>query len=279
MKISLFIIMVLVGIILALKIKSRSNKVAVYNKINDQDKPQVKKENNKDEKNKSKNLSHFINLPFLLHNIVYSKLLIIALILTVMTVLTATGVIIINMNNLIMIVFITLLAALYLPKVIIKSVIAKRTESILKSLPFFIDITAACVQSGMTIDSSLNYAAKKFQLINPDLSLIILRMAKRAEINGLESAIKEFHQCSTAIEIRMFCSTLQYSISFGSTIYDQLIKLSQDIREMQLLVTEEKISKLSTKLTLPLFIFILIPFVVLVISPSVLELITYVQEI
>ncbi|WP_174634834.1 type II secretion system F family protein, partial [Yersinia thracica] len=169
-----------------------------------------------------------------------------------------------------------LIITLYLPKVIIKNIIIRRTESVLKSLPFFIDITAACVQSGMTIDNSLSYAAKKFTLINSDLSLMILKITKRAEINGLESAIKEFHQCSSAVEIRMFCSALQYSISFGSSVYDQLIKLSQDIREIQLLVTEEKISKLSAKITFPLFLFILIPFIVLVISPSILEILTYV---
>lgn len=129
----------------------------------------------------------------------------------------------------------------------------------------------------MTIDSALSYTAKRFKLINIDLSLIIAKITKRAEINGLESAIKEFQQLSTETEIKMFCSALQYSISFGSTVYEQLIKLSQDMREMQLLVTEEKNSKLSTKLTFPMFLFILIPFVVLVISPSVLELLKYVQ--
>ncbi|MFW5389572.1 type II secretion system F family protein, partial [Yersinia sp. 2542 StPb PI] len=127
------------------------------------------------------------------------------------------------------------------------------------------------------IDSALSYTAKRFKLINIDLSLIVEKITRRAEINGLESAIKEFQQLSTEIEIKMFCSALQYSISFGSTVYEQLIKLSQDMREMQLLVTEEKNSKLSTKLTFPMFLFILIPFVVLVISPSVLELLKYVQ--
>ncbi|CQJ57695.1 putative tight adherance operon protein [Yersinia intermedia] len=176
-----------------------------------------------------------------------------------------------------MIGMIMLITTIYLPKVIIRNIVNKKIKNMLNSLPFFIDITAACVQSGMTIDSALSYTAKRFKLINIDLSLIIAKITKRAEINGLESAIKEFQQLSTETEIKMFCSALQYSISFGSTVYEQLIKLSQDMREMQLLVTEEKNSKLSTKLTFPMFLFILIPFVVLVISPSVLELLKYVQ--
>ena len=162
---------------------------------------------------------------------------------------------------------------------IIKNALTKRTNNLLKSLPFFIDITAACVQSGMTIENSLNYTTQKFQTINTDLCLIMSKVTKRAEINGLENAIKELQYYSPAIEMKMFCSTLQYSISFGSTEYEQLTHLSQDMRAMQLLMTEESISKLSTKLTLPLFLFILIPFVLLVISPSILELLNYVKNI
>ncbi len=104
------------------------------------------------------------------------------------------------------------------------------------------------------------------------------KVTKRAEINGLENAIKELQYYSPAIEMKMFCSTLQYSISFGSTVYEQLTHLSQDMREMQLLMTEESISKLSTKLTLPLFYYF-DPFVLLVISPSILELLNYVKNI
>ncbi|CNH02688.1 putative tight adherance operon protein [Yersinia thracica] len=260
------------GLIVFFKTKSRVKRVALYNKINEIDRSQDKKEVDIQDKN----LSNFISIPFILEKVIYFKIIIVFVILSIASILFSIDIININFRNLLVIGLITLIITLYLPKVIIKNIIIRRTESVLKSLPFFIDITAACVQSGMTIDNSLSYAAKKFTLINSDLSLMILKITKRAEINGLESAIKEFHQCSSAVEIRMFCSALQYSISFGSSVYDQLIKLSQDIREIQLLVTEEKISKLSAKITFPLFLFILIPFIVLVISPSILEILTYV---
>lgn len=276
MKTYLFIALALFLFTILLKVKSRKNKLEIYNKIINKENIKSVNDNKKEETTLAKDLLHFTQLPFILSNIAYFKLLITAVALIITAILIVADMITINLKSLSTIGLIVLIATLYLPKVIIKKVIARRTESILKSLPFFIDITAACVQSGMTIDSSLNYAARKFKLINADVSYIMLKMTKRGEINGLESAIKELHQYSSAIEIRMFCSALQYSISFGSTVYDQLTKLSQDIREMQLLVTEEKISKLSTKLTIPLVLFILIPFIVLVISPSVLELLTYV---
>lgn len=274
-----FILLTILGIYFFSRIKSRENKISIYNRVNNNDKSQEKRENKNEKNNQHKDISQLIKMPLIFDNSIYSKLLILLASSIITAMLSLTNIIAINLNILFTIGLITLLATLYLPKIIMKDIITRRTESVLKSLPFFIDITAACVQSGMTIDNSLSYAAKKFKLINSDLSLIMLKMIKRAEINGLELAIKELHQSSSAVEIRMFCSALQYSISFGSSVYDQLINLSQDIREIQLLVTEEKISKLSAKLTFPLFLFILIPFVVLVISPSILEILAYVQEI
>lgn len=273
-----YILLSLLGLVLLLKTNSRVKRVSVYNKINEADEYKHKREDKRDVKNQHKDLSIFIKTPFFLEKPIYFKLFLITISLMAIVILTESNLVEVNFINLLFFGLITMMIVLYLPKIIIKQIVTRRTNSMLKSLPFFIDITAACVQSGMTIDNSLSYTAKKFKLINSDLSLIIIKITKRAEINGLESAIKEFHQCSSSMEIRMFCSALQYSIIFGSSIYEQLTKLSQDIREMQLLVMEEKISKLSTKLTFPLFIFILIPFIILVISPSVLEILTYVQK-
>ncbi|HDL7645111.1 TPA: type II secretion system F family protein [Yersinia enterocolitica] len=269
-----FILLLSLGLVFFLKTNSKGKRISVYKKVNESDENQDKKEDKKEEHNQY--LSNFITMPFFLDKPIYFKLFIIAMVLVSTAILWGNNLIETNFRNLLIIGLITIIITLYLPKIIIRNIITRRTDSMLKSLPFFIDITAACVQSGMTIDNSLSYTSQKFKLINSELSLAILKVTKRAEINGLESAIKEFRLYSSAIEIRMFCSALQNSISFGSSVYEQLIKLSQDIREMQLLVIEEKTSKLSSKLTFPLFLFILIPFIILVISPSVLELLTYV---
>ncbi|CNJ77784.1 putative tight adherance operon protein [Yersinia aldovae] len=279
MSIILFMVVALFGLSTFLITNKRSNKTIIYKKINDKDVSQDSHESKKIKTKKENNLSCFIKLPYIIHNIIYLRMLLFMILFTISCILIATDFIATNSVTLLYFCFIILIVVIYFPRVIIRNIVSKKIRTLLQSLPFFIDITAACVQSGMTIDSSLSYTAKKFKLINADLSLIMLKITKRAEINGLENAIKEFQQYSTETEIKMFCSALQYSIIFGSTVYDQLIKLSQDMREMQLLVTEEKNSKLSSKLTLPLFVFILIPFVALVISPSILELLKYVQTI
>ena len=72
-------------------------------------------------------------------------------------------------------------------------------------------------------------------------------------------------------EIRMFCTVLQQSLNFGSSIYPQLIQLSSDIRELQLLAIEEKLGTLSAKMSIPLIIFIMFPIIILILAPGVMR--------
>nr|WP_235661151.1 type II secretion system F family protein [Candidatus Hamiltonella defensa] len=157
-------------------------------------------------------------------------------------------------------------------QLLIKSIIFRKTRLMLSSFPFFIDMTAACIQAGMTIENALTYSAENFYKINEDIASLIMQVVRKAEVHGLENAIKTLYQEVSFLEIKMFCNAVQNSVDFGSSVYEHLMKFSTDIREMQLMESEEKISKLSVKLTLILFLFILIPFILLIISPTALEL-------
>ncbi|CFB71474.1 hypothetical protein [Yersinia enterocolitica] len=187
MKILLFIIILVFGCIVFFKNKNKNNRLSTYNSINNQERVNSKTKNTEKENSKENYIYNTIKLPFFLYNIAYFKLTIIIISLVVTVVLTALNLFSINLKNILIVGVIMLIMMLYLPKYIVKNIITSRNKSLLKSLPFFIDITAACVQSGMTIDSSLSYTAKKFELINADLSLIMLKVTRRAEINGLES--------------------------------------------------------------------------------------------
>ena len=69
----------------------------------------------------------------------------------------------------------------------------------------------------------------------------------------------------------MFCAMLQQSIRYGSSMYEQLIELAREIREVQLLGTEEKIGQLGAKMSVPLILFFMFPVVVIVAAPGVMR--------
>lgn len=162
MKILLFIIILVFGCIVFFKNKNKNNRLSTYNAINNQERINSKTKNTEKENSKESYIYNTIRLPFFLYNIAYFKLIIIIISLVVTVVLTALNLFSINPKNILIVGVIILIMMLYIPKYIVKNIITSRNKSLLKSLPFFIDITAACVQSGMTIDSSLSYTAKKF---------------------------------------------------------------------------------------------------------------------
>ncbi|MBE3666220.1 biotin synthase [Vibrio navarrensis] len=146
------------------------------------------------------------------------------------------------------------------------------TYSISGKLPYLIDLMAVCVQTGMTIEAALVYLAREMYAFDKDLSYQLVRVNERARIVGLNQALDELYLRIYSNEMRSFVITINQSLQFGTSIYNVLTTLSNDIREMQLLRIEEKIGKLSAKMSVPLILFIMIPIVILVAAPGVMRM-------
>ncbi|MGF1691802.1 type II secretion system F family protein [Photobacterium kagoshimensis] len=141
-----------------------------------------------------------------------------------------------------------------------------------RELPYLIDLMAVCVQTGMTLESAMAYLAEEMKGFDKHLAYHIHKTAERARLTGLETALTELAVRINTQEVRSFTFTLLQSLQHGSSIYEVLITLSKDIREVQMLDTEEKIGQLSAKMSIPLILFIMIPIVVLIIAPGVMRL-------
>ncbi|MDP8170827.1 type II secretion system F family protein [Pasteurella skyensis] len=158
-----------------------------------------------------------------------------------------------------------------IPNMITGAVLKRKIKSIMSDLPGFIDLVAVCVQTGMTIDMALKQVAKDFKKLNPSLAYVMLRIIRKAEITSLSVALDYLAISLPTREIRMFTTVLQQSLNFGSSIYGQLIQLSTDIRELQLLAIEERLGTLSAKMSIPLIAFIMFPIIILILAPGAMR--------
>ncbi|HDR1302031.1 TPA: type II secretion system F family protein [Pasteurella multocida] len=138
-------------------------------------------------------------------------------------------------------------------------------------LPGFIDLVAVNVQTGISIDAALKQVAIDFKKLNPDLTYVMLRIIRKSELTGLSQALQDLSISLPTTEIRMFCTVLQQSLNFGSSIYSHLIQLSADIREIQLLIIEEKLGTLSAKMSIPLILFIMFPIIILILASGIMR--------
>ncbi|MDN6450023.1 MAG: type II secretion system F family protein, partial [Enterobacterales bacterium] len=136
----------------------------------------------------------------------------------------------------------------------------------------FVDLIAVCVQAGMTVESSVKFIAERSDDLDKNLADLMSHLVRRAEVSGLEEGLMDLYRSMDMTEMRMFCATLQQSVHYGTSLYENLMELSKDIRDMQLLSSEEKIGKLSAKMSVPLILFIMFPITILIAAPGILRI-------
>lgn len=164
------------------------------------------------------------------------------------------------------------IASLILPDLYLKSRGRSLVIRVSNKLPYMIDLLAVCVQTGMTIEASMEYLSQEMRDFDPDLGYQLNKTKDRTKVVGLETALDEMFERVPSSEMRSFVITLKQSVQYGSSIYQVLTTLSSEIREVQMLTIEEKIGKLSAKMSVPLMIFIMFPIIILIAAPGIMRL-------
>lgn len=190
----------------------------------------------------------------------------------VLLVLTVIGVLSISMKALAMIMLFVFMIVLVLPAMMLNPAINTRIKLMMDALPYFVDLIAVCVQAGMTVESSVKFIAERSDDLDKNLADLMSHLVRRAEVSGLEEGLMDLYRSMDMTEMRMFCATLQQSVHYGTSLYENLMELSKDICDMQLLSSEEKIGKLSAKMSVPLILFIMFPITILIAAPGILRI-------
>ena len=177
-----------------------------------------------------------------------------------------------SMQELAMILLIVLVIIIVTPGILVNMGVKTRMKLLIDAIPYYIDLVAVCVQSGMTVESALRFVCDNFHEIDPNLASLMFMVVKKADVSGLQSGLEELYRSMEETEMRMFCSTLQQSVFYGTSLYENLLEISREIRELQLLDTEEKVGSLSAKMSIPLIVFIMFPIVVLIAAPGILRI-------
>lgn len=176
-------------------------------------------------------------------------------------------------NQMLMIALLAILGVIVIvPSRVQTAISQRRFRRISNDIPYCIDLLAVCIQSGMTVEASLAYISHKMEVINKDLSSLLIRTVLRADVSGINAALEQLSSEVVNEEVRMMCSALLQSTKFGSSIYAVLIDLSKEIRQMQLLAMEEKVAALSAKMTFPMIAFILFPLIAIVAGPGLIKM-------
>lgn len=174
---------------------------------------------------------------------------------------------------LIILLFIAILVII-VPDFVVKRQTARKIRMVSRDLPLVIDMMAIMVRSGMTVESSFRYLSTRVKPINKDIAAILERACLMMDVNGIELSVDLILREVPCKEVRMFCVTLKRSISYGNSIFEALLDLSTEMRELQRLTIEEKIAALAAKLTIPTMVFFLAPVLAIIAGPVFMNIVS-----
>jgi len=177
-----------------------------------------------------------------------------------------------ELENKIVVGTVTLISILLIPDGLLalrkKHIIAKTS----RQLPYMLDMMAVCIQTGMTIESSLSYLSNELDDFDRDLCYHIRKTSDGAKVQSLEKALFDLSERLPTHEVRSFTLTLIQNLQYGTSISNVLSDLAEDMRKMHVLGMEEKIGKLSAKMSVPLILLIMFPIVILILAPGMMQL-------
>ncbi|WP_408615525.1 type II secretion system F family protein [Celerinatantimonas sp. MCCC 1A17872] len=174
--------------------------------------------------------------------------------------------------NMIAVIAVLMIFFIIAPDIYLEQRKKQLTKKISQNLPYLIDLLGVCVQTGMTIEAAFIYLTKEVANFDKDLAYMLKKTTDRSHIVGLAKSLDELYERVPSSEMRSFVHTINQSLHYGTSIYSILLTLAKDIREIQMLSLEEKVGKLSAKMSIPLILFIMLPIVILIAAPGVMRL-------
>ncbi len=151
----------------------------------------------------------------------------------------------------------------------------RRMAHICERLPYLLDLMAVCVQTGMTIEATIEYLAKELKGFDRDLAYLMRRAASVLRVSGTDQALEDLGGQLPSREMQRFVHTLQQSIRYGNSLVDALTTQADNLRKVFMLTMEERVAKLSAKMSVPLILLIMFPLVILMTAPGIMRMMSH----
>ncbi|MFO7854924.1 MAG: type II secretion system F family protein [Paracoccaceae bacterium] len=149
-----------------------------------------------------------------------------------------------------------------------------RQEEIGNGFPDALDMMLVCVEAGQSLDQSLVRVAGEIDHAHPSLAeeFQIISVEIRA---GKDRAVvlREFADRAGVNDVSSFVTVLIQSTQFGTSVAEALRIYAAEMRDKRLMRAEEKANKIPTKLTLGTMLFTVPPLMLILIGPSIIDII------
>lgn len=149
-----------------------------------------------------------------------------------------------------------------------------RQEEITNGFPDALDLMLVCVEAGQSLDQAILRVATEIRKSYPTLSeeFEVVSNEMRAGKDRV-TVLRDMGERCGVSDISAFVTVLVQSATFGTSISDALRIYASEMRDKRVMRAEEKANKLPTKLTLGTMMFTVPPLLVILVGPSVYEIV------
>lgn len=146
----------------------------------------------------------------------------------------------------------------------------KQTTGIIKALPDSLELLVICLESGATLERSLDMVSEQLDDIYPQLCRQWQLTVDHMKVNpDRQAALHALANRTQITEMTALVTVLQQAEKFGSPLAQTLRNFSSEMRELRKFSIEERIGKLSSKITLPMLVLVFMPLLVIILAPQI----------
>ncbi len=162
------------------------------------------------------------------------------------------------------------IAGYYAPKRWVNQRIAARTAEIQNGFPDALDMLLVCVEAGQSLDQGIIRVAKELATSYPALAEEFETVAHEIKA-GLDkpSVLRAFADRAGVPDVASFVTVMIQSQQFGTSIAEALRLYGADMRDKRIMRAEEAANKIPVKMTLGTMMFTVPPLLIILVGPSV----------
>ncbi|MFY0596565.1 MAG: type II secretion system F family protein [Cognatishimia sp.] len=164
-------------------------------------------------------------------------------------------------------------AGYLLPKYWITRRVEERKEEITNGFPDSLDMMLVCVEAGQSLDQAIIRVAKELRSGFPSLAdeyEIVAHEMKAGKDKS--SVLTDMGERCGVTDVSSFVTVMNQSTTFGTPIADALRVYSAEMRDKRVMRAEEAANKLPTKMTLATMMLTVPPLLLILVSPSVVNI-------
>ena len=159
------------------------------------------------------------------------------------------------------------------PTVLLNGRAESRMKTIRQGIPDALDLLIVCVEAGVSLDAAIQRVGKELYRLHPLLSEELIGMTRRITAGmPREQALHGLYLRTGLDELRGLASHMLQSEKWGTSIATVLRLYSEQLRQKRRVAAEKRAATASTRMLIPLALFIFPTLFVILLGPAVIRI-------